>query len=884
MFDKSAERGKTTDFFISYNKADEAWAVWIAWVVEEAGYKVIIEAWDFRPGGNFVQKMNEAVAEAERTIAVLSPNYLSPQARYAFAEWAAAIAQDPTGEKGKLVPVRIADCDVRGLLSTIIYIDLVGLVDESAAREKLRAGLQKGCPKLKTPVFPAAKPLFPPNSVRRPPRLPPKPLCLGRNTQVNDLVTTLLGDHPEPTPILGEPGMGKSTVLLSALYDARVEDRYKDRCYFVQCKVASSRQTLVEAIAKEIKVSPSGSESEPRVLEELEKAPAVLALDGAETPWLADKGNVEDFLARLSQISDLALVASFQGLARPGGVQWRDTIFVDKPLELADARQVFLKAAGIMEFSQDPSLNQLLEAVDRVPLAIVQIAKVAHSYHSDKEGLKAVLDQWRIHKLVLPDLDASLSASIESLRRRADREGMTDKDKEASERLLKLLGVLPNGIAQEELDAILPDCKYAPDFILRDAALVFKNENRLLVRAPVREYVAHFHPPGPDDLKRLIKHFATTYGSKLGTLNGAVAVKKLGDEIANLEAILLKGLELPDPTPSIDAGVDVAAVILYSGLGTTKVLEKARYMAGRCEDKLRQAHCIRRMGDVVRRRCEYKKACDYYQEACDIYGSESRVYIAHCKQSMGDTELLVTNYSAASAYFREAKKLYKGAKDKAGEANSTKSLGDIERELGHYDAAEQLYEEAFFLYRESSDVLGQANCIKGKGDNKLAQHDPEAARNFFEQARPMYDAVGDILGKANCTKGLADIERELGHYDAAERHYNKAFEDFAQLNNDLYQANCIKGKGDLAMNRGNFDEARRHYDNALELYSRVKNDLGKANCTKYLADLELKSRQFNKAASLYTLVSRKKCTNPCSCETIVCTIPVASAAWCDRQA
>ena len=36
--------------------------------------------------------------------------------------------------------------------------------------------------------------------------------------------------------------------------------------------------------------------------------------------------------------------------------------------------------------------------------------------------------------------------------------------------------------------------------------------------------------------------------------------------------------------------------------------------------------------------------------------------------------------------------------------------------------------------------------------------------------------------------------------------------------------------------------------------------------------------------SFLSLVSRKKCTNPCSCETIVCTIPVASAAWCDRQA
>jgi len=40
----------------------------------------------------------------------------------------------------------------------------------------------------------------------------------------------------------------------------------------------------------------------------------------------------------------------------------------------------------------------------------------------------------------------------------------------------------------------------------------------------------------------------------------------------------------------------------------------------------------------------------------------------------------------------------------------------------------------------------------------------------------------------------------------------------------------------------------------------------------------------HKLDDIYTLVSRKKCTNPCSCETIVCTIPVASAAWCDRQA
>ena len=268
----------------------------------------------------------------------------------------------------------------------------------------------------------------------------------------------------------------------------------------------------------------------------------MLVLDGAETPWLADKDDVEVFLAILSQIPGLALVASFRGLTTPDTVSWGKTIPVDNPLELADARQVFLRAAGIKEFRQDPSLEPLLKAVDCVPLAIVLIARAAQPFRS----LGIVLARWRHHHLWLPDLDALLSLSIESLRRMTDRKGMTDK--EAPLRLLKLLGVLPNGIAREELNAILPpDRGYAAETILLGAALAFENKNRLLLRALVREYVARcHHPPGPDDLERLIKHFvtmATTYGSWLGTWKGAEAIEKLGDEIANLEAILLKGLE-----------------------------------------------------------------------------------------------------------------------------------------------------------------------------------------------------------------------------------------------------------------------------------------------------------------------------------------------------
>lgn len=140
------------DFFISYNKADKQWATWIAWVLEQADYNVVIQAWDFRPGSNFVLEMQKAATEAKRTIAVLSPNYI--QSSFTQPEWATAFVKDPRGETKTLVPVVVEKCDAEGLLGPIVHINLTGLSEE-AAREKLLAGLAPGRSKpIVSPSFP----------------------------------------------------------------------------------------------------------------------------------------------------------------------------------------------------------------------------------------------------------------------------------------------------------------------------------------------------------------------------------------------------------------------------------------------------------------------------------------------------------------------------------------------------------------------------------------------------------------------------------------------------------------------------------------------------------------------------------------------------------
>ena len=158
------------DVFVSYNRSDRAWAEWIAWVLEETGYSVAVQAWDSRPGQNFVFFMQEAT-RARQTVAVLSPSYL--EASYTHSEWTAAFARDPQGTERTLIPVRVAECEPDGLLGQIVYADLVGLDEDSARGTLLTAFEERGKPPT-APLFPGSgtrsiearlKPAFPGPSV-----------------------------------------------------------------------------------------------------------------------------------------------------------------------------------------------------------------------------------------------------------------------------------------------------------------------------------------------------------------------------------------------------------------------------------------------------------------------------------------------------------------------------------------------------------------------------------------------------------------------------------------------------------------------------------------------------------------------------------------------
>ena len=207
---------------MSYTQADRSWAEWIAWVLEEDGHQVLVQAWDFVPGTNWIQGMQAGTADAARTIAVLSPDYL--ESVYGSAEWQAAWASDPDGAGRKLLTVRVKDCERPGLLGGVVGRDLFGL-DENAAKSRLRtmvsAAIAGRAKPGEAPGFPGAGRAMPreprfPGAMPRVWKVPARnPNFTGRDLDL-DAVARVLVARPAVTvhSVRGLGGVGKTQLAI----------------------------------------------------------------------------------------------------------------------------------------------------------------------------------------------------------------------------------------------------------------------------------------------------------------------------------------------------------------------------------------------------------------------------------------------------------------------------------------------------------------------------------------------------------------------------------------------------------------------------------------------------------------------------------------------
>jgi tetratricopeptide (TPR) repeat protein len=208
------------EFLISYAWADHAWAEWIAWQLEVAGYATRLQALDVQLSDDLVIQIGQTVAGTARLVAVLSPAYLA--SRLGEAQWRPVAASDPSGDRGLLVPVRVANGHPDELLAGRAHVDLVGLA-EAEATERLLAFVRQwrpGRPEappaflgVHAPVGLGVQPPFPGPGPSISNLAPRNPQFSGRADLLDELGARLIGEGAA-VAVHGPGGVGKSELAL----------------------------------------------------------------------------------------------------------------------------------------------------------------------------------------------------------------------------------------------------------------------------------------------------------------------------------------------------------------------------------------------------------------------------------------------------------------------------------------------------------------------------------------------------------------------------------------------------------------------------------------------------------------------------------------------
>ena len=264
------------DFFVSRRGALGVVAAEVAAILEAEGYRVVVQDYDFKLGGDFVEDIHEALISARNLFVLHTADYdQNVWTRKEFTNFFALIA-DSGGER-RICVLRCDESVPRGLLATTVFGDIVGITDQDERRRIILAVARGDAlrQRREPAVFGGSIPQRNPNFT-------------GRQPIISDIQKLLSGARDSQlvcVAICGLGGMGKTSIARACV------DVIGPDYAGVWWVNAQTRQGLISALAALAVRYEAALQSEADI-EKLART-ALARIERSERPFLLIFDNVE---------------------------------------------------------------------------------------------------------------------------------------------------------------------------------------------------------------------------------------------------------------------------------------------------------------------------------------------------------------------------------------------------------------------------------------------------------------------------------------------------------------------------------------------------------------------------------------------------------------
>ncbi|TDL18700.1 hypothetical protein BD410DRAFT_728269, partial [Rickenella mellea] len=322
---------------------------------------------------------------------------------------------------------------------------------------------------------------------------PPFPSNLfGRDDFIDSAVQLILHRHPARLAILGDGGIGKTTVAAAIFWHEGINQAFTKHKIFTSCESLSMADQLIVNLCHCFQLTIQEKKPLQTLKSFLQSVPmALVVLDNFETLWNGDHKSTLQLLQILESCRQLTIIITMRGYIHPDGISWtQPTLQPLKVLAINAAKETY---KAIVATKDDTDLEELLQNVDCLPLAIVLLARLGKLDISPSE----LLQMWQTEQTALLKtqkgsrsdcLETSISLSLQSSQMNESKYTL---------KLLRIICYLPAGVKLDDLSQLASlsklDTLKTIKLLLKTGLVQQSEKKRLKVLSPVRFFILKQH-------------------------------------------------------------------------------------------------------------------------------------------------------------------------------------------------------------------------------------------------------------------------------------------------------------------------------------------------------------------------------------------------------